>query len=216
MFEQDAIDDEEVQDDEDSDMYEEDESADISAEVLERYGAVGLMLYKRIQASPMFGDLDGQFLKQIISIYIQHRHQSTAASASTLSKLVGILLPLKEIRELNRHDSCDRKQAIVYKACLDIWDGYLTQNDSPMYTTFQQEFIPAAIQMYKTMSDTVHKLMSRQIQAMLANLKDPDLTARSAGFLLLDSPSDYVAYYESRRREVRNLTAGTRLDMYMC
>jgi hypothetical protein len=104
-----------------------------------------------------------KFLKNILDYYIKAEEESN----SNLEEFICHLPKLQQMKMIFLRQLFSRKDLILVKMILDIYEHYFKKNDHPLFQKLQEEYLPTAIIFYSSLSDEDTEYMYEKLRNAL-------------------------------------------------
>lgn len=179
-------------------LYEEDEQEmaidiedELTDEIYEIFNEVGMIVWDSMK-DYLTILTQGRILPlRIIDKYLE-------CSQANKLEFIAALPPLDEL--ISHRTNEESWANLLIKIILDIYDDFLKENDGPLYTTYQKDFLPLAIQFY-TLARSVSD-MNFRVKALVR------ATGARSLLMFQRTAKDYVNYYQKTQRRIERLTEG--------
>lgn len=209
---------EEEDDDEDEDDDDEDEDdalpgGFIDDSVRDNYGSLGYAICHNMINRKILNETFNSrfFLRQMVEHFFTHlKQEGNMVSSAALQKLLLCLPLLSELKNVISKTKYTMKEAIIVKVVLEIYENYHKCFGAPNFKVYHNEVVPLLVDFYNRLPDGALKLISKQLQRVLLNLKH-----WTDNFTLFYTKQEYITHYRDATRKMRNLSESTNPSLFI-
>jgi hypothetical protein len=183
------------------------------------FGTFPALLYLRVKRKKLFSlsDFD-HFPEEFIEFYLLNARNSNTSNpgANSLKALVLLLPSPKSIGRLLKYHMLSAKTALFFKLSVDLLSRYYTTTEAPMFTTYRQQVIPLALEVYTALPATIITALFLELNIYNTTRKNfvRYIIGNKPYLLLLQTKAEYMAYYKSEQVQYNNLTAGNTRQLF--
>lgn len=177
---------------------------------MSNYGPFSVILYARIKKLKLFEINEANtFLEKLADYYVRNIKdaEQDERKKEKVKTLVNLLPSPKKLMQLIKFHRQSGRDMVFFKLALDILTFYYKTFEYPLFTSLQKEIFPLTLQLYKSLSNTTIKDITKEITDSVAK---KDLT----WLIIFKSKKEYINYYKEQIIEYQNLTAGNGIQMY--
>ena len=131
---------------------------------MEKYGHVGVSLYHTLSKIKTLRLVEEKFLKIILDFYIRNYNKNTSDSLYSLKQMIENMPTLDSLYKLLSSEQIEKKELIVIKLILDIYEHYFKKFDHPLFCNLINEYVPTASLFYSLLTDNDISLLNNYIK----------------------------------------------------
>jgi hypothetical protein len=177
-------------------------------EILEKWGYIAVSIYNSMAKIKNLKLTNDKYLKNLIEYYIKHISKNNFDGLNGVRLFLECLPSLKNLYKIIYFGWISKREYIIVKIILDIYEHYYKNYDFPIYTKLVSEYIPTAMLFYTNLNDNELKEINLTIDR-----KDLHDLCRMIIFKS-NKKEDYIKMLNEMKKSYNRLSEGLKFSNF--